>query len=314
MGESKYYIPVEQYRINNLYEKQTDDKLSFDRLVKDLKIKITSSSDRMITFEMKGVDVSLAHSIKKAAWGEVPTMAIDKIEIIKNTSAVPEETLLEQFSYVTFNVDPKKFNFRSGEEEPSNDNAVMFEFTAKNTTASGGKVFSKLFKWIPIENQTFPNGQTPKPIDSDQLLMLLDAKHELSFKAYCFKGIGNTHAKFSPAPYSNCVMAPVIRLKRRFEGDEAHELKSKLPQGSIEIKNENGVDVAVVSKSKNYVHNRNIFMHEEFRDDVELFLHRQHFLFTFEGTGVIQPKNIVIEALEIQKKKCKDIMADLNNL
>ena len=42
------------------------------------------------------------------------------------------------------------------EEEPSSDNAVMFEFAAKNTTASGGKVFSKLFKWIPIENQTFP--------------------------------------------------------------------------------------------------------------------------------------------------------------
>lgn len=41
-------------------------------------------------------------------------MAIDKIEIIKNTSAVPEETLLEQFSYVTFNIDPKKFNFRNG--------------------------------------------------------------------------------------------------------------------------------------------------------------------------------------------------------
>ena len=40
-------------------------------------------------------------------------MAIEKIEIIKNTTAVPEETLMEQFSYVTFNIDPKKFNFRS---------------------------------------------------------------------------------------------------------------------------------------------------------------------------------------------------------
>jgi len=123
----------------------------------------------------------------------------------------------------------------------------------------------------------------------------------------CEKGIGKTHAKWSPVSTAFYRLVPHIEFTEKIKGNDALELKQKCPMGVFDI--EDGE--LYVKNARNCTSCRECIRDEKFESRVKLQKLKDHYEFTVESVGQIEPKKIVIEALKILKEKAeswKDIL------
>ena len=129
----------------------------------------------------------------------------------------------------------------------------------------------------------------------------------------CEKGIGRTHAKWSPVCTAYYRMMPDIRLKEKIVGPDAEELKALCPVGVFDIEDiggkaskkgsSTGGGQAVVKNQSACTTCRECIRHEKFADKVDLGKRKDVFEFHIESVGIYKPQEIMIEALNELKKK-----------
>ncbi len=81
---------------------------------KSLKIHINYLSETEMEFDLVGIDASIANAFRRILIAEVPTMAIEKVYIMNNTSIVQDEVLAHRLGMVPIKAHPTKFEFKDG--------------------------------------------------------------------------------------------------------------------------------------------------------------------------------------------------------
>lgn len=128
----------------------------------------------------------------------------------------------------------------------------------------------------------------------------------------CEKGIGRTHAKWSPVCTAYYRMMPDIRLKDDIVGEDAEELKQLCPMGVFDIedlggkaskKNKGAKGKAIVKNESACSTCRECIRHEKFAEKVDLGKRKDVFEFHIESVGIYRPEELMIEALNELKKK-----------
>lgn len=63
-------------------------------------IEIVSNEPREIVFLLSGVDISVANALRRIMLAEIPTMAIDIVEVAKNSTALPDEFIAHRLGLI----------------------------------------------------------------------------------------------------------------------------------------------------------------------------------------------------------------------
>ncbi|KAF8773396.1 DNA-directed RNA polymerases I and III subunit RPAC1-like [Argiope bruennichi] len=287
-------------------------------LMKEFQIKIMNIDEENMDmeFDMIGTGPPIANAIRRILLAEIPTMAIDKIYLYNNTTVIPDEVLTHRIGLVPIKVDPRLFVSKvNDDDEGTEEDTVQFELKVKcpKDAKENLKVKSGDLKFVPIGNQKELYDDI-RPVHDDILLAVLKQGHEIDLKAFCYKNIGREHAKFSPVVVATYRLHPQLRLLDRITGARAHTLADCFPQGVIKISKKDGEDVAKVADARKIKCSRNIFLHDELKDDVEVCTIKNHYIFTVESAGAIAPEVLVPEAINILKEKCRFFLSELKAL
>lgn len=75
-----------------------------------------------IVFDLEGVEPPLANALRRILIAEIPTMAIEKVNLWQNTSIIPDENLAHRVGLIPIQADPRLFEYHQkqqneGEEE-----------------------------------------------------------------------------------------------------------------------------------------------------------------------------------------------------
>lgn len=137
---------------------------------------------------MVGCDTSLANALRRVVISEVPSMAIETVFVMNNTSVIQDEVLSHRLGLVPILADPRKFDYLPTGGEPTDVNTIVFELHARcsvNPEAPApvqdetdpkkkfinSSVYSSQFKWIPQGSQEEIFADDPiRPCHSDILL------------------------------------------------------------------------------------------------------------------------------------------------
>ncbi|XP_021003131.1 DNA-directed RNA polymerases I and III subunit RPAC1 isoform X2 [Parasteatoda tepidariorum] len=292
-------------------------------------MKIVSKNDETMEFDIAGLGPPIVNAIRRILIAEVPTMAIDKIEMYNNTTILPDEVLAHRIGLIPFKVDPRLFTEKAPDDDQgTEEDTLTFELKVKctkkpntpkdilvvnETTCNHPVVYSRDFKFIPIKNQKEMYGDI-RPVCDDIMISKMKPGHEIDLKAYCYKNIGREHAKFSPVSIASYRLLPELRLLEEICGDRAYKLASCFPKGVIKISNKKGREVAKVVNSRNITCSRNVLCHEDLKDAVEIVKLKEHYIFTVETTGALPPEQLVKEAINILKEKCRCFLNELKKL
>lgn len=289
---------------------------------KKLQIRIVkkNKSEMSLEFDLIGIDPSLANAFRRIMISEVPTMAIEKVHIYNNTSIIQDEVFSHRLGLIPLKADPRLFEMKSAEvgDQGTEKDTLEFELKVKcKKNVSEDKegftdrcVYSKHIKWIPKENQKSWIANDPGPMEGDILLNKLLPGHELDMKLYAYKGIGKDHAKFSPVATAFYRLLPEIILNEEITGERAERLKSCFSPGVIKLTGSN--NKAEVTDARYDQCSRNVLRYDDLKEAVTLNKVRDHFIFTVESTGAIQPEDIFVQAVDILEQKCDLFLAEMN--
>lgn len=314
------------------------------------KLEITSSTSDTIEFRLKDADLSFANSLRRVIISEVPTMAIDMVEVEENTSPLFDEFIVHRLGLVPLvseDIDNYQFPLDCICKEGCNKCKVDLKIKVKCEEDDIRDVTSddiismdenckvKPVKYAePIVIAKLKKGQS--------ILMNLTAK----------KGIGKEHAKWSPV--CTCVMkqAPKIEFSGGSEisldSDEKRSICDACP--SKVLKYDENKDEIIIDKSekctfceecllkiqeiikkrdetKKEMKEKNLKEDEKkkrsaikpgpsinYREILKVEPKTDDFIFQVESTGALSPKKIVLEAFNILNQKFEKVSKMLSEI
>ncbi|CDJ38198.1 DNA-directed RNA polymerases I and III subunit RPAC1, putative [Eimeria tenella] len=264
---------------------------------KNLKIKILECKPQIVVLELKGCDASLANALRRILISE----------IWQNTGVVQDEVLAHRLGLIPFKVNPKKLKFRNPNQELSEENSLKFKMHVKCSPGDlkphqkSMPVYARDLKWIPMserQKQKFAQ-DPPAPVHPDILITKLRPGQEIELFGFLEKGLGKTHAKWSPVATAVYRLEPEFVFTSPIEGEEAKELKELCPMGVFDIEDSTGR--AYAKFPRNCTTCRACL--ERFENQLQLNKIPDQFIFSIESTGSVPAPELFEMAVEVLLEK-----------
>ncbi|XP_016464781.1 uncharacterized protein LOC107787692 [Nicotiana tabacum] len=320
-----------------------DNSVRFEQFRNNFKVEVVRLDEDELEFDMIGIDPSLANAFRRILIAEVPTMAIEKVLIANNTSIIQDEVLAHRLGLIPIKIDPRLFEYMSENDVPNEKNTIVFKLHA--LCEKGGerlRVLSSELKWLPngsefilgTESQASNSSAKPKtytsfscsqdslpefsndpiaPRDADIIIAKLGPGQEIELEVHAVKGMGKTHAKWSPVATAWYRMLPEVVLLRDIEDDEAEELVKKCPVKVFDIEDiGKGKKRATVARPRACTLCRECIREEGWDKNVAVRRVKDHFIFTIESTGALPPEVLFTEAVKILEEKCERVITELS--
>ena len=77
-----------------------------------MKVDVLEENDNFFHFILDNIDVSTANALRRTMISEVPTLAIEDVRIIENTSSLYDEVIAHKLGLIPIKTDLNLFNFR----------------------------------------------------------------------------------------------------------------------------------------------------------------------------------------------------------
>jgi len=317
-----------------------DNSVRLENFSEDFKVDVISLTETDMVFDMIGVHAGIANAFRRILLAELPSMAIEKVYVANNTSVIQDEVLAHRLGLIPIAADPRLFEYLSENDQPNEKNTIVFKLHVKCLKGDPRrKVLTSELKWLPNGSELIKESggstTTPKtytsfnhsqdsfpefaenpirPTLKDILIAKLGPGQEIELEAHAVKGIGKTHAKWSPVAPAWYRMLPEVVLLKEFEGKHAEELVKVCPKKVFDIEDMGqGRKRATVARPRDCSLCRECIRDGvEWEDQVDLRRVKNHFIFTIESTGSQPPEVLFNEAVKILEDKCERVISELS--
>eukprot|EP01104_Vermistella_antarctica_P009407 TRINITY_DN241_c0_g1_i1.p1 TRINITY_DN241_c0_g1~~TRINITY_DN241_c0_g1_i1.p1 ORF type:complete len:451 (-),score=112.19 TRINITY_DN241_c0_g1_i1:70-1296(-) len=312
-----------------------DGSFSLKNFKDNLQIDVRYQDQDELVFDLIGVDPPIANALRRILIAEVPTVAIEKVDIHNNTSILQDEVLAHRLGLVPIDIDPELMKAKKEDEPATDENTITFELNItcrrmaeadrKKAGLEGddmgdgyvnSKVFSRDLVWKPTGDQLerFPMGV--RPVHEDILLAKMRPGQAIHVVCHCEMGLGETHAKWSPVATASYRLLPdVVLYGEDIVDEEAEVLKAMCPTKVFDIEDlGGGKKKAVVANPRACTVCRECIRRPDYQDKIKLLRKKDHFIFSIESVGMIPPTELFRRALRILIKKCDTLTHLLDEL
>ena len=147
-------------------------------------IQVLTSDDKKISVKIKGVSLHYANALRRICLNGVPVFAIDTVDIIENSSVLPDEGIAHTLGMI-----PLKTELDGSDETNSRVMLVLDSEATENT---------KVVTSAELESKD----QVVKPISDKIPIIHLAPGQRIKLNAYARLGRGTEHAKWNSANVS----------------------------------------------------------------------------------------------------------------
>ena len=245
---------------NNYIENYSDNQNWTPQIFSQItNIEIKSKTKEEIVFDIKGVDPTVVNTLRRIMIAEVPTMAIETVIINQNTSIIPDEVLAHRLGLIPILADANDFEEKKENDDFNEKNSIKFIMKVKCEKNKNGKIineqiFSRDLILEPLGEQKnkFYDEKNKKYkiglVHDDIYLNKLTPGMEIDLVCYCVKGIGRTHAKWSPVCTAYYKLLNKINILKEINGNDAEELRQLCPKGVFIVNKKGNIEVGNIRK------------------------------------------------------------------
>jgi DNA-directed RNA polymerase subunit D len=171
--------------------------VDFKKFLQDLSsLEVINKDNQKISIKLKGVPLQYANALRRICLNGIPIFAIDTVDIIENTSILPDEGLAHRLGLIPIRTDLSRFN------EPTKCDCKT------ETGCSNCKVMlvldsgdSDVTRTI-LSNELTSEDETVKPTSNKIPIIQLAAGQRIKIECYARLGRGTEHAKWNSANIS----------------------------------------------------------------------------------------------------------------
>ena len=153
--------------------------MHFDDFQQDLSsLDVISKDSEKIAIKLKGVPLQYANALRRVCLNGVPVFAIDTVDIIENTSVLPDEGLAHRLGLIPLKTDLSKYN--------DSDKILLVLDSGES-----GETRAVLSSELSSEDDTV------KPVSDKIPIVQLAPGQKIKIECYARLGRGTEHAKWN---------------------------------------------------------------------------------------------------------------------
>ena len=171
--------------------------MDFEDFLQDLpSLEVINKDNQKMSVKLKGVPLQYANALRRICLNGVPIFAIDTVDIIENSSVLPDEGLAHRLGLIPIKTDLSRFN------EPSKCECQS------ETGCSNCRVMLVLDSGDSDETRTVLSNElsseddSVKPISDKIAIVQLTQGQRIKVECYARLGRGTEHAKWNSANIS----------------------------------------------------------------------------------------------------------------
>ncbi|KAH7834627.1 hypothetical protein Vadar_018073 [Vaccinium darrowii] len=255
--------------------------MSYQRLPN---VKIRELRDYYCKFELQDTDASMANALRRVMIAEVPTIAIDLVEIEVNSSVLNDKFIAHRLGLIPLTSD-RALSMRFARDCDACDDVTSKELISSDHTV------------LPVDFSESAFGDD-NPDQKGIIIVKLRRGQELRLRAIARKGIGKDHAKWSPAATVTFMYEPEIHIDEDL-------MQTLTLQEKTDLIDSCPTKVVIVDPEA-YTYDDEVIKKAEAMGKpglVEISAKEDSFIFTVETTGAIKASQLVLNAIEILKQK-----------
>jgi len=162
-------------------------------------LEIISKDKQKISVKLKGVPIQYANALRRICLNGVPIFAIDTIDIIENSSVLPDEGLAHRLGLIPITTDFSRFNEPSkcdcnSESGCSNCKVMLVLDTGKSDVTR-----------TVLSNELSSEDDSIKPTSDKISIVQLAPGQRVKIECYARLGRGTDHAKWNSANISTLI-------------------------------------------------------------------------------------------------------------
>jgi len=267
-------------------------------------IGILEKKDNYMRFIIKGIDPALANTIRRIILSEVPTMAIDEIIMIENSSILHDEILALRLGLIPLKSDLDSYNLPEECSCQSEFGCNLCRATLTLDVQADEDV-----KTV-YSGDLIPDDPGICPVSEQIPIVKLAPGQRVRLEAYARLGKGKDHAKWQPV--SLCIYRYMPRIQIDYERCSSCRKCVEICPKKILIMENNRVKVKNVLECNLCRDCMDIC--EEKPPAINVSWDENAFIFEIESTGSLPVDRIIIEAFKVFEKKFSEFMKKLDGV
>lgn len=264
-------------------------------------IQILEKTDEYMRFIVSGVDVPFVNALRRIMITEVPTMAIDEIVILENSSILNDEILAHRMGLIPLKTDLDTYNLP---EECKCESEFGCNLCRSNLTLEAEATDKTM---IVYSGELKPENPDIVPVSNKIPIAKLAPEQRLNLEAYARLGKGKKHAKWQPVSMCTYTYVPEVKVDSK-RCDACGKCVKVCPE-EVLIDTEEGIKTQKVIECTLCMDCTDACPKNP--SAVEVSWDKNSFIFKIESTGALPPERIVTEAAKILDKKVKEFYDQL---
>ena len=159
-----------------------------------MSLEVIKQNENKISVLLKGIPIQYANALRRICLNGVPIFAIDTIEVLENTSIMPDEAIAHRLGLIPLKTDSKDIVISEENDNESSSRVILTldseEVTATLNDGETRTVFS---------NELKGEDAGVRPISDKIPIVTLAPGQKIKFQAYARLGRGTEHAKWNSA-------------------------------------------------------------------------------------------------------------------
>jgi DNA-directed RNA polymerase subunit D len=272
---------------------------------RQVKIEVLEKDDMNLRVVIKGADVPLMNALRRIALAEVPSMAIDEVVMIENSSILQDEIIAHRLGLTPLKTDLDSYNLPEECECQSEFGCTLCRVTltldaeAKEGTRAvySGELVSENPSIVPI---------------SDKVPIVKLAKgQKLKLEAYARLGKGKVHAKWQPVSMCAYKYFPQIEVSPEDCGDCGGKCVEICPKKVLHMK-ENKVEVRELLACNLCMDCVEACPKEP--KPIKVDWEKNAFIMNIESSGALPPERVLQEATKMLDKQLSEFEEQLKEI
>ena len=174
--------------------------MDFEDFLQDLSsLEVISKDNDKIAVKIKGIPIQYANALRRVCLNGVPVFAIDTVDIIENSSVLPDEGLAHRLGLIPITTDLSRFNEPSKCECQSETGCSNCKVMLVLDSGDSDVTRSVLTNELSSEDDAI------KPVSDKIPIVHLAPGQRIKIECYARLGRGTEHAKWNSANISTII-------------------------------------------------------------------------------------------------------------
>ena len=158
-----------------------------------MSLEVINQNENKISIRLKGIPIQYANALRRICLNGVPIFAIETVEVLENTSIMPDEAIAHRLGLIPLKTDSKDIVISEEETDESNSRVILTLDSEEND------VEDKNGTRTVFSNELKGEESGVRPISDKIPIVTLAPGQKIKFQAYARLGRGTEHAKWNSA-------------------------------------------------------------------------------------------------------------------